>query len=79
MMYPPGSGNKDLLQKIFLSATPFNLLLMEYFKQQGNLVLENYMNNLIKEYLDETKITPEQIIEKIEYTYQEYLINNGRY
>lgn len=73
MMYPPGDGNKNILQKIFIAATPFNLLFMEYYKKQGNHVLEEYMNNLIKKYVDETNVTPEQIIQKIEETYQEYL------
>lgn len=73
MMYPPEKGNRNRLQKIFIASTQFNLLFAEYFKKCGNNVLEDYINSLVAEYVKDSGITPEKLIEHIENKYQDYL------
>jgi hypothetical protein len=71
-MYPK-KGDKHKLQKIFLAFTPFNILFLEYFKKRGNFILEKYIDQLVDQYVRESKITPEELIQQIEEEYKKYV------
>lgn len=73
MLYPPEKRNRHKLQKIFLASTPFNLSFAEYFKKRGNFVLQNYIDSLVGQYIKESGVTPEELIQQIEDKYQEYV------
>lgn len=73
MMYPPEKGNRNKLQRIFLASTPFNLAIAEYFKKRDNFVLQNYIDSLVDQYIIESGVTPEELIQQIEEKYQEYI------
>lgn len=80
MHYPIGKDgelDKDKLQKIFLAATPFNMIFAEYFKVRGDTRLHKYINSLVVSYINENNITAETLIEQIENTYQAYLLDSS--